>query len=126
MKVIEEREYAVLYDNGYYWVIEDKIFRNFPLKRQAATKTAIEMLFDFVELPNGDEAIARVYIPREIERDKVLQDLENWNKRWLKKKQELETLMALFGMQKEAEKISEKSEESSDWEEILKKYGIMT
>jgi hypothetical protein len=118
MRVIEEREYAVLYDNGYYWVIEDKIFRNFQFKRQAATKTAIEMVFDFVELPNGDEVIARVYIPKDIPKDKVLQDLENWNKRWLKKRQQLETLMALFGMQKE-------SEESSDWEAILKKYGMM-
>ena len=125
MRVIEEREYAVLYDNGYYWVIEDKIFRNFQFKRQASTKTAIEMVFDFVELPNGDEVIARVYIPKDIPKDKVLQDLENWNKRWLKKKQQLETLMALFGMQKEVEKRGEKSEESSDWEAILKKYGLM-
>jgi len=125
MRVIEEREYAVLYDNGYYWVIEDKIFRNFQLKRQATTKTAIEMVFDFVELPNGDEVIARVYIPKDIPKDKVLQDLENWNKRWLKKRQQLETLMALFGMQKEVEKELGKSEESSDWEAILKKYGMM-
>ena len=118
MRVIEEKEYAVLYDNGYYWVIEDKIFRNFPLKRQASTKTAIEMVFDFVELPNGDEAIARVHIPKSIEKDIVLRDLERWNRKWLMKKQELEALMALFNMQKE-----EKEERAeSDWEEILKKY----
>jgi len=124
MRVIEEKEYAVLYDNGYYWVIEDKIFRNFQFKRQSSTKTAIEMVFDFVELPNGDEALARVYIPKDIPKEKVIQDLENWNKRWLKKKQQLETLMALFGMQKESERVEEKSEESSEWEEILRKYGF--
>jgi len=124
MKVIEEKEYAVLYDNGYYWVIEDKIFRNFPLRRQASTKTAIEMVFDFVELPNGDEVIARVYIPKDIPKDKVLQDLENWNKQWLKKKQELETLMALFGLQQQQQEEERKSEDSSDWEKILKEYGL--
>ena len=121
MKVVKELEYAVLYDHGYYWVIEDKIFRNFPLKRQASTKTAIEMVFDFVELPDGGEVIARAYIPKEnVELKVVIADLERWNKRWLKKKAELEALRAL--LETHEQKQEEKKEGEGDWEEILKRY----
>jgi len=121
MRVVKELEYAVLYDNGYYWVIEDKVFRNFPLKRQASTKTAIEMVFDFVELPDGSEVIARAHIPKEnIGIEIVLKDLERWNKQWLKKKAELEALRAL--LETHEQKREEKKEREGDWEEILKRY----
>ena len=120
MKVVKELEYAVLYDHGYYWVIEDKIFRNFPLKRQASTKTAIEMVFDFVELLDGSEVIARAYIPKEnIELKVVIADLERWNKRWLKKKAELEALKALLNTQQQEEK---RESEENNWEKVLKRY----
>jgi len=122
-RVVRELEYAVLYDDGYYWIIEDKIFRNLPFKRQAQTKTALEMIFDFVELPGGGEAIARVYIPKEaVEVEKVLADLERWNKQWLKKKAEVEALLSLLQGQQSQQQEGEVEEDTGDWESVLKKY----
>ena len=130
--MVEEREFATLYDAGSYWVIEDKIFRRFPFKRQASTKTAIEMVFEFVELPDGGEAISRVYIPKDSgPKELIYQDLERWNKWWLKRKKELEVLEAFLDeirgeKAEKAEKGGKEREEgrerkSVDWLGFLKR-----
>ncbi|MBT0161021.1 hypothetical protein G4O51_13675, partial [Candidatus Bathyarchaeota archaeon A05DMB-2] len=47
--VIEESEFAVLYDASTCWVVEDKTTRNKPVKFTGETKTLKNIAVDFAQ-----------------------------------------------------------------------------
>jgi len=63
-QLIEEDEFARLYDDGYYWIIEDKTLGDKEVVHTGETKTLVTIKMDFV-LVNDRLAAARVYYPKD-------------------------------------------------------------
>jgi pyoverdine/dityrosine biosynthesis protein Dit1 len=63
--VIEENEFAVLYDAFTYWIVEDKTTRNKPVKFTGETKTQKNIAIDFAQDSNGMTIFLRAYYPKD-------------------------------------------------------------
>jgi len=62
--VIEESDFAVLYDSPNYWIVEDKTTRNLPVTFTGETKTLKNMTVDFSEDEKGNRIFVRAYFPK--------------------------------------------------------------
>lgn len=92
MSVIEDLEYVRVYEDAGYRCIEDKIAARYPLIGRSSTRTFYTIIFDWVELPNGDPYIARACYPKEIPKRIILQTAHTWNEKWAKKISEIQML----------------------------------
>lgn len=63
--VIEENEFAVLYDASTSWIVEDKTTRNKPVKFTGETKTLKNIAVDFAQSSDGMPIFMRAYYPKD-------------------------------------------------------------
>ena len=61
---VKENDFAVLYDAGDFWVVEDKTRRHMPIKFQGHTWTVLNMYVDFAEDEEGMWLPVRSYYPK--------------------------------------------------------------
>jgi hypothetical protein len=92
LSVIEDLEYVRVYEDAGYRCIEDKIAARYPLIGRSSTRTFYTIIFDWVELPNGEPYIARACYPKEIPKRIILQTAHTWNEKWAKKISEIQML----------------------------------
>ena len=122
VSLVEELEYVRLYDQGDYYVIEDKVLIQYPMVSRSQTKTLIEMWFDLVELPNGDRLIARAYYPKSIPKQIVLNTLHTWNEKWKKKIQEVQPLLQMQQAQQPATTSEQVMDELNESLKRIREY----
>ena len=61
---VEENDFAVLYDTGDFWVVEDKTRSHMLIKFQGQTWTVLNMYVDFAEDEEGMWLPVRTYYPK--------------------------------------------------------------
>jgi hypothetical protein len=61
---VEENDFAVLYDAGGYWVVEDRTRSDMPVRFQGQTKTLKNIFIDFAEDEEGVWLPVRTYYPK--------------------------------------------------------------
>jgi len=119
LSVIEDLEYVRVYEDAGYYCIEDKIASRYPLIGRSSTKTFYTMIFDWVELPNGDPYIARACYPKEIPKRIILQTARTWNEKWAKKISEVQMIAQTLAPQTTVEQPTEAT--VSELEESLRR-----
>jgi len=63
-RTVEEYEYAALYDDGYYWIVEDKTLVGKEIVHTGETKTLVNMRIDFTLIGNQLHGV-RYYLPKD-------------------------------------------------------------
>jgi hypothetical protein len=122
LSVIEDLEYVRVYEDAGYRCIEDKIAIRYPLVGRSSTKTFYIIIFDFVELPNGELYAARVCYPKEIPKRIVLQAAHTWNERWARKISEIQMIAQTLAPQTQEQPSEAQTEVSvSELEESLRR-----
>mgnify|MGYP000465729002 CR=1 FL=1 len=88
-KVIKENEVCVLYEQGPWYVIEDKVFRRLPVEYASETRTLVNIRVEFGFLSDGHPVRIRAYYPKsEFQHDSfkiILSAFESWSE-WTRKK----------------------------------------
>jgi len=95
LSVVEDLEYVRLLDDGYYWIVEDKVLLSrYEVVETRGTETLVRMLFDFVAIrPDGEPRIARAYYPKhQVPLQTVRRTLYQWEEKWRKLAGEAEAL----------------------------------
>jgi hypothetical protein len=62
---VKESDFAVLYDAGGYWVVEDKTRSDMPIRFQGQTMTIKNIYMDFAEDEKGNWLPVRSYYPKD-------------------------------------------------------------
>lgn len=95
-----ENEYIVLYEEGPWYVIEDKTVRDLEIVHTGETKTGVNIITEIGLLPNGDPIVVRAKYPKEEFRGEtfkvILNTFYNWTNWKFKQLRELEKLKAMF------------------------------
>jgi len=100
-RVLMENEYVVLYEEGPWYVIENKLVRDLPIVHRGETKTLIHMIVEMGMYPNGDITTVRTYYPKaDVELKIVVNAFHQWTKYWQKKLAEYEKLKGLVDKMK--------------------------
>jgi hypothetical protein len=119
LSLVEDLEYVRVYEDSGYYCIEDKIASRYPLIGRSNTKTFYTIIFDWVELPNGDPYIARACYPKEIPKRIILQTAHTWNEKWAKKISEVQMIAQTLAPQTTVEQPTEAT--ASELEESLRR-----
>jgi hypothetical protein len=64
-RTIDENEYVELYEEGPWYVIEYKPFRNLPIVHRGETKTFVNVIVETAVLPNGEPIAVRARYPKD-------------------------------------------------------------
>jgi len=85
-RVLLENEFVVLYEQGPWYVIENKLVRDLPIVHRGETKTLIHMIIEMGMYPNGDYTVVRAYYPKaDVELKVVVSAFHTWTNYWKKK-----------------------------------------
>jgi len=77
-RIVTESKYIVLYEDPFYWIVEDKTLRDLPIIYRGETKTAVHIVTEFVELPNGDIRVVRTHYSKELDKKIAIQTYWSW------------------------------------------------
>ena len=92
---IIEGEYAVLYENAEWWIIQDKVYSKLPVVKRSHTETFVKIYIDFVEI-NGNYYPAYFYLPKNVIPLRIAMDQFNRLEAKHKKKAEELQLYELY------------------------------
>ena len=100
-KVIMENEYVRLMDDGVWYIIEYKPFKDMPVVHRGETKTFVNMIVETGILPDGYPVAIRAKYPKDqFEGESfriILSTFNSWT-RWITKKiNELRAYRSLLG-----------------------------
>jgi hypothetical protein len=88
-KLIMENDVCRLYEDRWWYIIEDKVFSRLPVEYTSETKTIVNIRVEFAFLSNGYPVRVRAYYPKsEFQYDSfkvILQAFESWSD-WTRKK----------------------------------------
>jgi len=85
-RVLLENEFVVLYEQGPWYVIENKLVKDLPIVHRGETKTLVHMIIEMGMYPNGDYTVVRVYYPKaDIELKVVVRAFYTSTNYWKKK-----------------------------------------
>jgi hypothetical protein len=100
-RTIEENEYVELYEEGPWYVIEYKPFRNLPVVYRGETQTFLNIVVETAVLPNGEPVAVRARYPKDEFQGESFQVIYNtylsWTNWIAKKLRELKTYKELLG-----------------------------
>jgi len=78
-RTVLESDYIVLYEDPFYWIIEDKTLINLPIAFRGETKTAVHIITELVELPGGDYRVVRAHYSKDRVHEKTaIQTYWSW------------------------------------------------
>jgi len=64
-KKVIEGEFAILWEDDNWWIVQDKVYSRFPVAKRSHTETFITIYIDFVEI-NGKYIPAYFYLPKNV------------------------------------------------------------
>ena len=74
---IIEGEFAVLWEDDSFWIIQDKVYSKLPIVKRSHTETFVTIYIDFVEI-DGKLVPAYFYLPKSVIPLKIAMD--NFNR----------------------------------------------
>jgi len=88
-RTIQENDWVILYEEGGWYIIEYKPFKDMPVVHRGETKTFVNMIIETALLPNGEPIAVRAKYPKDEFSDEsfkiILSTFHNWT-RWIEKK----------------------------------------
>ncbi len=117
MSTVLDLEYVLVYDVGSFLCIEDKVLTQYPVVSKTNTRTVYEMWFDVVELPDGEQYIARACYPKSVPTRLILKAAYTWNDKWVRKAEEARMLA-----QAQAQQSGRTEEGSEEYLKRLREY----
>jgi len=97
-RVLIENEYVALFEEGGWYVLENKPVKDLPIVHRGETKTLVNMVIEMGMYPNGDVTVVRAYYPKtDVELQIVVNAFHQWTRYWLRKRAEYEKLRSVLG-----------------------------
>ena len=92
-----ENEFVILYEQGPWYVIENKLVKDLPIVHRGETKTLVHMIHEFGMFPDGSTTVVRSYYPKsEVELRIVVNTFHHWTNYWKKKLMEYEKMRGVL------------------------------